>query len=805
MKLRRFFAVSAALLGCVFMLAGSTATAAGEEIVVETAPLSPSNPMQWIDYSVATTQAAWLVNSVTCLKLLDYDELSGALVPEAAQAMPTVSPDGMTYTFTIRAGQAFSGGPAEPVSAESFKRAIERATSPAMDASIPSTPPARPIVAGIQGASDFFAGTGPFSGVQASGNTLTIQLTAPDATFPFRISMPYFCATRADAPAGYTGAAPHSGGPYFVSSASASGVPPSQQHEIVLLRNTAYTGTRIRNLGTVRIVQQGSTLAEDHVAAAPLGYTAPPGVSVVPNITTGVQLMALNTSKAPFSSEAARQAAAHALNRTALSAVPGAGWQPTDQFVSPLLPGYADANVYSLTANPGAASSLLAGATPSVTLCHPSGVRADVAALAETQLEAVGFQVTRVLPAGNYFAHIGNSGNCDLAMLQMLPDFPDGSRILHNLFRSGTNSSFFNDAAFNTRFDTALALTPESARLAEVADMDRDMADSAVAIAIGHDRRHDAFANRIGCRFFSQVLFGYALNRLCITVSGAATAGGAPVSTGDEATQAAPLQTSVAVPSGGNEGTVTIQQGQSTTAVPPDFKLLEQRLEITAPPQTAANPLVFTFELDAGLLAAAGLTVNTVTVYRNGSPIAGCTAIETDDPATPDPCVASRTTQADGDAEIVVRTSSASIWEFGERYELAEAVTGLESLAAARVPKARDALQKVRSAVSKLGRTPPDRQGALGDLEGAVGDLEAAVKQRPSASAQISPIVVEILGAARQRALAARDEALARGANAAKIGEATRLVADGDARWAANRFKEAVAKYKDAVSKAEGA
>ncbi len=663
MSLRRFAAL-VAVFGCVCALAGSTAMAAGEEIVIETTPLNPANATQWIDYSVANTQAAWLVSSVTCLKLLDYDEVSGALVPEAAEAMPTVSPDGMTYTFAVRPGQAFSGGPAEPVSAESFKRAIERATSSAMDASIPGTPPARPIVAGIQGSSDFFAGTGPFSGVQASGNTLTIQLTSPDATFPYRISMPYFCATRADAPAGYTGAAPHSGGPYFVSSSSASGVPPSLEHEIVLLRNTAYTGTRIRNLGTLRLVQHGSPLAEDHVAAAPAGYTAPPGVSVVPNITTGIQVMAANTSKAPFSSGNVRQAAAHALDRTALSAVPGAGWQPTDQFISPLLPGHADANVYSLTANPGAATALLGGATPSVTLCHPAGVRADVAALAETQLEAVGFQVTKVLPPGNYFTYVANPSNCDLAMAQFLPDFPDGSRILNSLFRSSTNLSFFNDPAFNARFDAAAALTPESARLAEVADMDRDMADAAVAIAIGHDRRHDAFADRIGCRFFSQVLFGYALNRLCIEVEGQAAPGGT-VSTGEDASPAAPVQTEVTVPSG---GAVNITQGQATTDVPPEYQLLEQRLDISAPAQAPPDFLTFTFELDASLLAAAGLTVDEVSVLRNGVGIPDCT----DEGATPDPCIASRTTQTDGDGEIVARTSQASIWEFGERYDTSD-------------------------------------------------------------------------------------------------------------------------------------
>jgi peptide/nickel transport system substrate-binding protein len=800
MNLRRFFAVLAAL-GLALTLAGATATAAGEEIVVETAPLTPSNPTQWIDYSVATTQAAWLLNSVTCLKLLDYDEQSGALVPEAATAMPTVSADGKTYTFTVRSGQAFSGGPAEPVSADSFKRAIERATSSAMAASIGFAPPARSVVAGIEGSEPFYAGTGPFSGIQASGNTLTIQLSAPDATFPSRMSMTYFCATRADAPAGYTGAAPHSGGPYFVSSPSASGTPQQNnlQHEIVLMRNTAYGGSRVRNLGTIRVVQQGSPLAEDYVHAATPAYAAspPPGVTVTQNITTGIHVLALNTSKAPFSSEAIRQAVAHAVDRTALSSVPGAGWQPTDQFISPLLPGYADATVYSLSADTAAATALLNGAQPTVTLCHPSGVRAQVAQVVQHQLQEVGFAVSTVQRGGDYFAYIANAANCDLAFVQWLPQYGDGSSVLNLLFRSPTNLSFFDDPAFNARFDAALGLTPEAARLAEVADMDRDLAESAVAVAIGHDRRNDAFANRIGCRFFSQLLFGYALNRLCIEVEQTAAAGGT-VSTGDEASPQAPLQTSVSVPSGGS---VTITQGQATTDVPPEFTLLEQQLDISAPDQTVADPLVFTFELDASLLAAAGLSIADVAVYRNGTPIANCTGAG----ATPDPCIASRTTQGDGDGEIVVRSSAASIWEFGELYDPAEAVAALQTLAGqpgALRSKARDALRKVQAGIAKLSR---DRQGALGEFEGAVGDLEAALQSNPTASAQLMPIIVEITGTARQVAFAARQQAVDRGGNAAKIAEATASIARGDASWSSDRFKDAVARYKDAVSKAEGA
>ena len=75
-------------------------------------------------------------------------------------------------------------------------------------------------------------------------------------------------------------------------------------------------------------------------------------------------------------------------------------------------------------------------------------------------------------------------------------------------------------------------MTDEAARLAEYRQLDAELSDTAVAIPIGYNTRLDAFAPRIGCRAYSQVLFGYAVNRLCINVEGAAAPGGAPVSTG---------------------------------------------------------------------------------------------------------------------------------------------------------------------------------------------------------------------------------------------------------------------------------
>ena len=70
------------------------------------------------------------VLAATCALLVNYPDKpfpAGAkLVPEVARELPTVSDDGRTYTFRLRSGFRFSPPSDAPVTAEAFRRAIER-------------------------------------------------------------------------------------------------------------------------------------------------------------------------------------------------------------------------------------------------------------------------------------------------------------------------------------------------------------------------------------------------------------------------------------------------------------------------------------------------------------------------------------------------------------------------------------------------------------------------------------------------------------------------------------------------------
>src|SRR6266542_2068813 len=73
----------------------------------------------------------WQLEYVTCAKLVNYPDAASpdgsVLQPEIAAAMPTISADGLTYTFQTRNDSAFSPPASGVVTAASMKYTLERA------------------------------------------------------------------------------------------------------------------------------------------------------------------------------------------------------------------------------------------------------------------------------------------------------------------------------------------------------------------------------------------------------------------------------------------------------------------------------------------------------------------------------------------------------------------------------------------------------------------------------------------------------------------------------------------------------
>jgi peptide/nickel transport system substrate-binding protein len=174
-----------------------------------------------VDPQLAYITTAWWLEYATAAKLYNYPDKAGAagtqLKPEVASKF-TVSPNGKTYTFTIRKGFKFSNG--APVTANNFKYAINRTLNKDL-----ASPGAQFIVdpngTNIVGGASVNAGKGTqASGVKVKGNKLIIHLTKPDATFMAKITMPFFQATPTSLPltkevVTVKGNALPSAGPYY--------------------------------------------------------------------------------------------------------------------------------------------------------------------------------------------------------------------------------------------------------------------------------------------------------------------------------------------------------------------------------------------------------------------------------------------------------------------------------------------------------------------------------------------------------------------------------------------------------------
>jgi tRNA A-37 threonylcarbamoyl transferase component Bud32 len=306
----------------------------------------------------------------TCANLLYYPDSAGVdgtqLRPEIAAAMPTVSPDGRTYTFRIRQGYRFSPPSGEAVTARTFQHTLERSLSPK---NVYSAGPW--LVSDILGVSAYHAGKAEhISGVAIHGNSLAITLVKPAGDFLTRLSMFAFCpvplSSPVRAPAIIVRPTP-SAGPYYISSI--------QGERTVLERNPNYSGPRPRraerivytnNIPTptaVGLADKGSVdvLPQDFDNTTPLMHSGGllderKGVRSAAARAGKqqyylydapfVDAIAFNTKRPLFRDVRLRRAVNYALGRRALAAA--LGDIPANQIVPPAVPGFLPRDVYPL-------------------------------------------------------------------------------------------------------------------------------------------------------------------------------------------------------------------------------------------------------------------------------------------------------------------------------------------------------------------------------------------------------------------------------------------------------------------------
>jgi YVTN family beta-propeller protein len=480
----------------------------------------------------------------TCAMLLAYPDRAGSagqqLVPDVAQALPTVSPNGLTYTFHIRSGFRFSPPSGAPVTAATFEHTIERVLSPHVQGN-PSSD-----MGDIVGAQAYEAGKAAhLAGVSARGNELQIRLTRPDRDLPARLAAVGFCAVPNNTPDAPQSQPIPMAGPYYIAASS--------PEQLILVRNPNYGGSRPRvpreivySFGmpfasAVRAVAAGRS---DYVSALglPLDANIPPQLFAAleqrygsrsaaarsgrqqyfVNSTLSLNSFALNTKRPLFASTRVRRAVDYAIDRQALAQAAGPffGGQPLNHYLPPAMPGSRPSAIYPLGQPDLARARRLAGdihATAAMYTCNVAACT-QVAQVVQRELSRIGIAVDITpMSVSNLYTRLAEPGQpWDIAWQNWELDYADPSDFLSNLFDPafGVNFGGFADPTWIRAIRRARTLTGEN-RLRNYARLDIGLASRAAPIiAWSTEAERDFFAPRIGCETY-QPFYGMDLATLC--------------------------------------------------------------------------------------------------------------------------------------------------------------------------------------------------------------------------------------------------------------------------------------------------
>jgi ABC-type transport system substrate-binding protein len=487
------------------------------------------------DTALAENPFARQVERATCASLLRYPDAAPPegfrLQPELATAMPTVSADRKTYTFTVRDGYRFAPPSNAPVTANTIRYGIERALSPKLDGSVPG----KAYLLDLRGAGSYQAGSrAHISGIRVAGDSISFTLTAPSADFLERLSLPFFCPVPLDTPivhAGLSALAPPTAGPYTMTGLSNS-------EYVLLTRNPNYHGPRPHALDAIALREgiddetavgrvekeswDGVSLYSSSAVLDPAGAVARrwgPGSAAAKRggeryRATPVRRLGylmLNAGRPLFRSRRVRKAVSRVLDRAALAQQ--FGYTPSSQLLPPPVRGYRPSHLTRPASH--------------ITPVVPAGTVA-------TMIVQAG------CPACQQFAAIVVSSLAPLGIDVLLRAVPDPYATLESepgsidIFDSGSELPYPNPASFLRRMllsDVPRLWLPattahELVTLDRLSGPSRDAAavrlaarlehDDVPVIAYGFPTIGTMLSSRLGCRVWTGEDTGLDFASLCI-------------------------------------------------------------------------------------------------------------------------------------------------------------------------------------------------------------------------------------------------------------------------------------------------
>ena len=392
-----------------------------------------------------------------------------AVVPDLAAAMPTISKDGLTYTFKIRPDAKFSDG--TPVTAQDFVWSYTRVLDPKVIS------PASYYLFDIKGAADYAAGKGKTLGLKAiDASTLQITLAHAVVYFPYEMTYNTYLAVKQSvkpgAPLTTTPSLNVGAGPWMI-----KGGTWNYRSQITLVPNPYYYGAKNFKLKEIDVVFTGTY---DTMVAAfksgqyPIAWLPSADVATFRNkpefhstVVLGDTWMVMNSNIKPFDNIHFRRAVAYAINRDAITKGVDHGvvetqlsWYPQGILgYDPTVQNQSGVPHYDVATAKAELAMAMKGMSsiPPITLEYPSeqSDRAREMAAVQNDLKAIGIAVTLHPVSRASWISDGNSGKTQFMFSNWYQDYPDPQDFSTYLIKTGAAENWGRysnptvDALFN--------------------------------------------------------------------------------------------------------------------------------------------------------------------------------------------------------------------------------------------------------------------------------------------------------------------------------------------------------------------
>jgi len=477
------------------------------------------------------------------------------LVADLATDTGTTSDGGKTWKFTLKDGVKWQDG--SVITCADLRYGVSRSFATTVLTGGPSYgPQVLDIPTDPKGGSDY---KGPYvadpagqrlfdKAVTCDNKTITFKLSKPMADFNEVASRPDFAPYKADLDKGdKSNFTVFSSGPYQLQGAWSTG----QGGTFVRNPNWSPSTDTVRKAFPDKIVVvEGLTdvaIAQRLISSQLNDQFAVTDRSIPPELRPNVNVNPAMSTRSenvdgPFvdyllpnftkvTSPLVRQALAVSTNKSswgAASGGPGAG-KPAQSIISPSVPGYTPANVFTTAdaGDPSRSRALLAHA--GVRLPYPityayvgdSPAAQRSAAALKVGWEAGGFSVTLNDLADASYAELQNPANAnryDLTSASWAAGWPSASSVIPALFDSranlsagsnGADSGAYRNDAVNSWIDAAYAQRDPGAQAKMWGDIDKTLAHDVAYIPLGTPKLFLAWGSRVTGWIDNPAVSGY--------------------------------------------------------------------------------------------------------------------------------------------------------------------------------------------------------------------------------------------------------------------------------------------------------